>query len=238
MLEIFVEHLARNRQEFTICCFLIYGCLLLQGFFNIFFFFLSILKVLPNSPPEDNLDPIEEEHPLQQPQSVVICKKEGILPHTTTSTNQNQDEGVLGVSEINNAIHPTLTADSAIASESTESGSNTSNNNAGPQHRWSNNRRSQILKQQSIHQGEFNKVVFSDSRRRPLSCTPPSTSLSTSVSIDDEDLTASMASSNPQSANGCGDAVHVAGLVVNQLQHSESKSQKKIAFSVEIFFSS
>lgn len=176
--------------------------------------------VLPNSPPEDNLDPIEEEHPLQQPQSVVICKKEGILPHTTTSTNQNQDEGVLGVSEINNAIHPTLTADSAIASESTESGSNTSNNNAGPQHRWSNNRRSQILKQQSIHQGEFNKVVFSDSRRRPLSCTPPSTSLSTSVSIDDEDLTASMASSNPQSANGCGDAVHVAGLVVNQLQHT------------------
>lgn len=210
--------------------------MLLQGFFNIFFFFLSILKVLPNSPPEDNLDPIEEEHPLQQPQSVVICKKEGILPHTTTSTNQNQDEGVLGVSEINNAIHPTLTADSAIASESTESGSNTSNNNAGPQHRWSNNRRSQILKQQSIHQGEFNKVVFSDSRRRPLSCTPPSTSLSTSVSIDDEDLTASMASSNPQSANGCGDAVHVAGLVVNQLQHSESKSQKKLRFRLKYFF--
>ena len=176
---------------------------------------------MPNSPPEDNLDPIEEEHPQQQPQSVVGSKKEGILPHTTSSTNQNKDEGV-GVSEINNAIPATLTADSAIAAESTESGS-TGNNNSGPQHRWSNNRRSQILKQQSIHQGEFNKVVFSDSRRRPLSCTPPSTSLSTSVSIDDEDLTASMASSNPQSANGGGDAVHVAEIVVNQLQHSESK---------------
>ena len=182
---------------------------------------------MPNSPPEDNLDPIEEEHPQQQqPQSVVGSKKEGILPHTTSSTNQNKDEGV-GVSEINNAIPATLTADSAIAAESTESGS-TGNNNSGPQHRWSNNRRSQILKQQSIHQGEFNKVVFSDSRRRPLSCTPPSTSLSTSVSIDDEDLTASMASSNPQSANGGGDAVHVAELVVNQLQHSESKFRVRL----------
>lgn len=51
-------------------------------------------------------------------------------------------------------------------------------------HRWSNNRRSQLLKQ---HQGELNKVVFSDSRRRPLSCTPPaSTSISTSVSIDED----------------------------------------------------
>ena len=63
---------------------------------------------------------------------------------------------------------------------------------AVPQHRWSNNRRSQLLKQQSLHQGEFNRVVFSDSRRRPLSCTPPnSTSLSTSVSIDEDDVTAS-----------------------------------------------
>lgn len=63
---------------------------------------------------------------------------------------------------------------------------------AVPQHRWSNNRRSQLLKQQSLHQGEFNRVVFSDSRRRPLSCTPPnSTSLSTSVSIDEDDVTSS-----------------------------------------------
>lgn len=51
-------------------------------------------------------------------------------------------------------------------------------------HRWSNNRRSQLLKQ---HQGELNRVVFSDSRRRPLSCTPPSTSISTSVSIDEDE---------------------------------------------------
>ena len=51
----------------------------------------------------------------------------------------------------------------------------------GGQHIWSN-RRSQLLKQ---HQGELNRVVFSDSRRRPLSCTPPSTSISTSVSIDE-----------------------------------------------------
>lgn len=52
-------------------------------------------------------------------------------------------------------------------------------------HRWSNNRRSQLIKQ---HQGELNKVVFSDSRRRPLSCTPPaSTSISTSVSIDEDE---------------------------------------------------
>eukprot|EP00093_Oithona_nana_P001925 01925.XXX_4611_15385_1 [CDS] Oithona nana genome sequencing. len=51
-------------------------------------------------------------------------------------------------------------------------------------HRWSNNRRSQLLKH---HQGELNRVVFSDSRRRPLSCTPPSTSISTSVSIDEDE---------------------------------------------------
>ena len=30
-------------------------------------------------------------------------------------------------------------------------------------------------------------MVFSDSRRRPLSCTPPSTSISTSVSIDEDE---------------------------------------------------
>jgi hypothetical protein len=60
--------------------------------------------------------------------------------------------------------------------------SSTEASNLEPNHRWSN-RRSQLLK----HQGELNRVVFSDSRRRPLSCTPPSTSISTSVSIDDDE---------------------------------------------------
>ena len=179
---------------------------------------------------EDNLDPIEEEHAQQQPLSVGI-KKEEILPNNCNQKEEEEEEEVeVGVSEINNdAIHATLTAASAEAAEASGSGGVGTN---GPQHRWSNNRRSQILKQQSIHQGEFNKVVFSDSRRRPLSCTPPSTSLSTSVSIDDEDLTASMAS-NPQSANGGGGNGHTADLAVlndikievdddvNQLHHPQ-----------------
>ena len=108
--------------------------------------------------PEDNLDPIEEEH--AQPQNV--GKKEEILPDN--SCNQKDDEGV-GVSEINNAIHATLTA--AAASESAETGTGT---NGNPQHRWSNNRRSQILKQQSIHQGKFNKscnIAFSHGKKGP-----------------------------------------------------------------------
>lgn len=55
------------------------------------------------------------------------------------------------------------------------------------QHRWSN-RRSVMMASGTPKQGELNRVVFSDSRRRPLSCTPPSTSLSTSVSIDEDDV--------------------------------------------------
>ena len=51
------------------------------------------------------------------------------------------------------------------------------------QHRWSNSRSTKFL----VARGEFNKSVYSDSRRRPLSCTPPSTSLSTSASVDDDD---------------------------------------------------
>ena len=50
-------------------------------------------------------------------------------------------------------------------------------------HRWSNSRSSKFL----VARGEFNKSVYSDSRRRPLSCTPPSTSLSTSASVEEDD---------------------------------------------------
>ena len=46
-------------------------------------------------------------------------------------------------------------------------GNSTENSSSG--HRWSNNRRSQLLKQ---HQGELNRVVFSDSRRLVLHVHP------------------------------------------------------------------
>ena len=51
------------------------------------------------------------------------------------------------------------------------------------QHRWLNSRSSKFL----VARGEFNRTTFSDSRRRPLSCTPPSTSLSTSASVEEDD---------------------------------------------------
>ncbi len=73
------------------------------------------------------------------------------------------------------------TSSSASPGSKTTESSGTSNISST----W-NNRRSRLMN--TKHQGELNKVVFSDSRRRPLSCTPPSTSLSTSLSIDDEDV--------------------------------------------------
>lgn len=51
------------------------------------------------------------------------------------------------------------------------------------QHRWLNSRSSKFL----VARGEFNRTTYSDSRRRPLSCTPPSTSLSTSASVEEDD---------------------------------------------------
>ena len=55
-------------------------------------------------------------------------------------------------------------ASTNISRNTTPEGSNSATNSTenSSSHRWSNNRRSQLLKQ---HQGELNRVVFSDSRR-------------------------------------------------------------------------
>jgi len=116
---------------------------------------------------EDNLDPIEEvEDPDQQ---IVLHLQQPPIIDCVSSTP------------------PTGEASTNISRNTTPEGSNSATNSTenSSSHRWSNNRRSQLLKQ---HQGELNRVVFSDSRRRPLSCTPPaSTSISTSVSIDEDE---------------------------------------------------
>jgi len=119
---------------------------------------------------EDNLDPIEEEQ--QNSQQLQILLPETQPPLIIDTLPSTPSPG--GFSSPNISRNNTPEGSTGNSTENSSSG-----------HRWSNNRRSQLLKQ---HQGELNRVVFSDSRRRPLSCTPPaSTSISTSVSIDEDE---------------------------------------------------
>ena len=132
--------------------------------------FQNVLTSANSLQVEDNLDPIEEENA-----SPVISSNSDIAESATLAA----------------ASIEAIEAHESPNGSSSGGQSSASLNN----HRWSNNRRSQLLKQ--CHSGELNRVVFSDSRRRPLSCTPPaSTSISTSVSID-EDETNNVKESSP-----------------------------------------
>ncbi len=61
----------------------------------------------------------------------------------------------------------------------------------------------------SVTRGEFKRSVYSDSRRRPLSCTPPTAPLSTSASVEveDEDLVVVDVRTHHRDVSGVGNVV-------------------------------
>lgn len=123
---------------------------------------------------EENLD-IEDEVPPRL--SLSPCPPHGLVERLEALSKSSSV--ILEEEEFETG---TETRTRSLATESSISEDEGEDRKSSGQHRWSNSRSKYF-----VVRGELNKSVYSDSRKRPLSCTPPSTSLSTSVSVDDEE---------------------------------------------------
>jgi hypothetical protein len=131
--------------------------------------------------------------PVSCPQFAVGERIDPVSISKSSSIILEEEEEEVSKSQSESGLSDNDGDDDASKSEQPENGNDeasttlttspTQADTEASQHRWSNSRSTKFF----VARGEFNRSVYSDSRRRPLSCTPPSTSLSTSASVEEDD---------------------------------------------------